>query len=30
VFVKSWKQRLQRIKEKSSALADKSKGPALQ
>ena len=29
-FVKSWQQLLQRIKEKSTALADKSKGPALQ
>jgi transaldolase len=28
-FVKSWKQLLQRIADKASALADKSKGPAL-
>ncbi|RAN75672.1 transaldolase [Bacillus sp. SRB_336] len=29
-FVKSWNQLLQRIADKASALADKSKGPALQ
>jgi transaldolase len=28
-FVKSWKQLLQRIADKASALEDKSKGPAL-
>ena len=29
-FVKSWEQLLQRIKDKTSALTDKSKGPSLQ